>query len=188
MPPATIPPAVQTRIFHRLQDPDERVRAAAAVATLRIDSGRFGRPGAKAVKDPSPTVRAAMAAGLATVPGRLAWAALETLRGDADPTVRVAAARAACVRSEPAARAACRELLASPDPALRAVAVAAAEPAELTALQADEHAEVRAAALGRALAGAGPAALGLAARACADAPEAGPARALALVAWLASRG
>lgn len=171
-----------------LADADDRVRAAAAVASALLGKASFLRELYRLRKETVLPVLAGLADGLGYVPGEQALEQLMGLAERDDKALRRAVARSLARREEPAAR----ELLASwvddADLELRLIALGAVEDVErLRALAADERIEVSTAALARLVAQAGrEAALEQAARllAAASSPE---RRALVASGWLAGR-
>ncbi|RMH40448.1 MAG: HEAT repeat domain-containing protein, partial [Deltaproteobacteria bacterium] len=180
--------AAYWEVVKRVADRDERVRAAAAFASAALGRERFARELFRLRKETSPVVLAALAEGLAFVPGPEALARLVELARHADPAVRRAAIAALGSRPEADARALLAAAIGDDDPVVRARAVGAVDdPDALRALLGDDDDRVRAAAVAQLVARVGRA--GAAADAAALlADAASPAeRAAVAGAWLATR-
>ncbi len=138
--------AAYTRLAALLRDRDEQVRAAAALSAARLEPARFVRDMNSLSKEKSDPVLAAMAEGLAGVPGAEALARLGKLAASGSAPVAVAAATALARRSDSAEVLA--GLLGHADSAVRAIAVRHERRREVLRAQlAADAPEVRAAAL-----------------------------------------
>ena len=138
---------VYWRLVELFKDRDNRTRAAAVLAAIRIDPAKVGQELAAINKDKSPLVQAAYAEGLAVMPGNAGKPPrkLTELAGSSDVAVRAAAVRALAARSEPGARQLAAEMVVDPELEVRLAALAAVDDAAaLEALAEDATPEVAA--------------------------------------------
>lgn len=171
-----------------LTDADERVRAAAAVASAVLGKESFANELYRLRKESKAGVLAALAEGLGYVPGEVALSRLLGLAGDEDVTIRRAVARALARREEAAARTLLTSWDGDSDLEIRMTAIRAVDDAaRLATLAADERPEVASLAVARWQATAGRGAvLAEATRLLAEAPSLAQ-RAMVAGGWLAGR-
>lgn len=127
-----------------LKDRDERVRAAAVIAAARLDPTRFLKEMYLLKREKSAVVLAALAEGLAAVPGAAAYAKIVSLADHESAEVRRAVVAALLVRKEAKAGAAAAAMIDDSDVQVRADAIRAVTDAEaLAQYLEDESPEIR---------------------------------------------
>jgi TonB family protein len=133
-----------------LEDKDDRARAGATLAAALLGGASFVKEMHRLRKESTIAVLAALAEGLAAVPGDDAFQRLVGLAGHEDPELRRAVARALRQRREPEASTLLASWTGDPDMTVRLFAIASVDDAAaLRDLLGDDEAEVRAAALWR---------------------------------------
>jgi TonB family protein len=133
-----------------LADKDDRARAGATLAAALLGGASFVKEMHRLRNESTIAVLAALAEGLAAVPGDDAFQRLVGLAGHEDPDVRRAVARALRQRREPEASTLLASWTGDPDMTVRLFAIASVDDAAaLRDLLGDDEAEVRAAALWR---------------------------------------
>jgi hypothetical protein len=110
-----------------VKDRDERVRAAAILASAALGRDKFASEVYRLRKETGAALQLALAEALAHVPGEAALALLVTLSGSEDVAVTRAAHLSLASRDEPAARELLASRLGHEDPAIRALAIAVSE-------------------------------------------------------------
>jgi HEAT repeat protein len=130
---------MRTALRQRVDDRDQRVRAAAVTALMRWEPTALDPRLRALAADPDPAIRAATVASLSR---RGATDALRELLGDADPAVRRTAALALALVDGPAVR---ERTIGDPDPRVRLVAleVRVDQGVAIKALSEDPDPEVR---------------------------------------------
>lgn len=183
--------AIYWRLIELFKDRDNRTRAAAVLAAIRLDPDKVGQELTPINKEKNPRVLAAYAEGLAVAPASAGKAPkkLVALAGSTDVTVRAAAVRALAARSEAASKKLAAEMVVDPELEVRLAAIAAVDDAAtLESLAEDSTPEVAAAAQVRRLAVLGrSASLREVVAAIAAAPAESPTRVRVAGAWLRAR-
>jgi len=133
-----------------MKDRDNRVRAGATLAAARLEPKQFSKALYLLSRERSPGVLAALADGLARVPGKLAYARLVRLARHASADVRRRAAASLLRRSEAPARQIVAKMMTDKDLGVRLVALAVVDDTAAMARLLDSPVpRVRAAALSR---------------------------------------
>ncbi|HTM20781.1 MAG TPA: HEAT repeat domain-containing protein, partial [Kofleriaceae bacterium] len=178
--------ATYWKLVELLSDRDERVRAGALLAAIRLDPDAIGKELYAIAREKSPVVLAAHAEGLAVLPGPAAYDRLVTLAHHDDVDVRRRAAASLARRPEKPAREQLAGLIHDADPQVQLLALDALDSADAIAPLADGgDPQVRAAAFARLVAMRGQEAMigALCARLADDDLDEGEAARLA-AAWL----
>jgi TonB family protein len=179
------------RLVELFKDRDNRTRAAAVLAAIRLDPAKVGQELTAINKDKNPQVQAAYAEGLAVMPGTGGKPPkkLTELAGSTDIGVRAAAVRALAARSEAESKKLAAAMVVDPELEVRLAAIAAIDDvATLEALRGDATPEVAAAAEVRRLVVLGRgASLREVVAAIAEAPAEGATRVRVAGAWLRAR-
>ncbi|MCB9572398.1 MAG: TonB family protein [Kofleriaceae bacterium] len=178
--------AAYWRLVELFRDKDERVRAGAALAAVRLDPSKVTQELGALAKEKSPVVLAALAEGLGATPAGPPDKRLVALSGADDVRVRTAAVRALAGRADAESRGLAAGKIVDPEVAVRLAAIEAIDdPAQLETLASDPVAELAAAASRRRIALAGRwGSLPEVAEAVAAAPKASLARVQLAGAWL----
>lgn len=140
---------VYWRLVELFKDRDNRTRAGAVLAAIRLDPAKVGEELTPINKDKNPAVLAAYAEGLAVMPGNAGKPPrkLVDLAGHTDVAVRAAAVRALAARSEAEAKKLAAGMVVDPELPVRLAAIPAIDDvATLESLSTDPTAEVAAAA------------------------------------------
>ena len=179
------------RLVELFKDRDNRTRAGAVLAAIRIEPAKVGQELTPINKEKNPLVLAAYAEGLAVMPGNSGKPPkkLVDLAGSTDVGVRAAAVRALAARSEAEAKKLAAGMIVDPELPVRLAALTAIDDvATLESLSTDATAEVAAAAQVRRLVVLGRAAsLREVVAAIAAAPAESAERVRVAAAWLRAR-